>query len=49
MVLIDLSQIMIATLMAQLKGKKADIDEDLLRHMILNMIRANRLKFREEF
>ena len=49
MVLIDLSQIMIATLMAQLKGKKADIDEELLRHMILNMIRANRLKFREDF
>ena len=49
MILVDLSQVMISTIMAQLAGQKVDIDEDLLRHMVLNTIRHNRVKFKEEF
>jgi hypothetical protein len=41
---------MIATLMAQLGNHtNAELDENLLRHMILNSIRANKMKFSAEF
>jgi len=50
MIIIDLSQVMIATLMAQLGNHtNADVDENLLRHMVLNSIRANKVKFSGEF
>jgi hypothetical protein len=50
MIIVDLSQVMIATLMAQLGNHtNADVDENLLRHMILNSIRANKVKFSGEF
>jgi hypothetical protein len=50
MIIIDLSQVMIATLMAQLGNHtNADVDENLLRHMVLNSIRANKLKFAAEY
>lgn len=49
MILVDLSQVMVSTIMAQLNGKQADIDEELLRHMVLNTIRMNRTKFKEEY
>jgi len=46
----DLSQVMIATLMVQLGNHtNADVDENLLRHMILNSIRANKMKFGPEY
>ena len=49
MILIDLNQVMISNMMAQLGGKGSDISEDLVRHMILNSIRGYNVKFKEEF
>lgn len=50
MILMDLSQVMTATLMVELTSKGGtDYDDAMLRHMILNSIRANRLKFKSEF
>jgi len=50
MIIIDLSQVMIATLMAQLGNHtNAEVDENLLRHMVLNSIRANRTKFAKDY
>lgn len=50
MVLMDLNQVMIATLMASLGNhQNAPIDENMLRHMIVNSIRANNHKFKGEF
>lgn len=50
MIIIDLSQVMIATLMAQLGNHtNAEVDENLLRHMVLNSIRANKMKFSAEY
>ena len=50
MIIIDLSQVMIATLMVQLGNHtNAEVDENLLRHMILNSIRANKVKFFSEY
>lgn len=49
-VIMDLSNIMISTLMAQLgRHTNAEVDEDMLRHMILNTIRSNRKKFFQEY
>jgi hypothetical protein len=46
MIIIDLQQVMIANLMTQLGShQNAKLDEDLLRHMILNGIRNIRKKF----
>lgn len=49
MILVDLNQVMIASMMAQLRGHSAIIDENMLRHMVLNSLRANRVKFHAEF
>lgn len=50
MILVDFNQIMIANLMMQLGNhKNAELDENMLRHMILNSIRSNRQKFASEF
>ena len=46
----DLSQVMISNLMIQLGNHtNADIEEDLLRHMVLNSVRAYNVKFKDEF
>jgi hypothetical protein len=46
----DLSQVMIATLMVQLGNHtNAEVDENILRHMTLNSIRANKVKFSAEY
>ena len=47
MILLDLNQVMISNLMIQIQGGKADLQEDLIRHMILNSIRMYRQKFKE--
>ena len=47
MILLDLNQVMIANLMIQIQGGKADLQEDLIRHMVLNSIRLYRQKFRD--
>lgn len=50
MIILDLQQVMISTLMAQLGGHNdIEIQEDLLRHMVLNSIRAIKLKFSPEY
>ena len=50
MIIMDISQVMIATLMVQLGNHtNAELDENLLRHMILNSIRANKIKFGSDY
>lgn len=50
MILVDLNQVMISNMMAQIGNhKNMEIDENMLRHMILNTLRANRMKFKDEF
>ena len=50
MILVDLNQVMISNLMAQIHGRgDVDVDEGLLRHMILNTLRFNRVKFNEKY
>lgn len=50
MIIIDLNQVMIANMMAQLGNHtNADVNEDLLRHMVLNSIRNYRSKFVAEY
>jgi 5'-3' exonuclease len=50
MILVDLNQVMISNMMAQI-GNHTDalLDEGMLRHMILNTLRANRNKFHNEY
>lgn len=48
MILLDLNQVCISNLMAQLGNyTNAKVDEDLLRHMVLNTIRSLKVKFAE--
>jgi hypothetical protein len=47
MILLDLNQVMIANLMIQIQGGKAELQEDLIRHMVLNSIRLYRQKFKD--
>jgi len=48
MIIIDLNQVMISNLMAQIGNHtNIELDEGLLRHMILNSIRLNKIKFKE--
>ena len=50
MILVDLNQVMISNLMAQIGSHKGvEVKEDLLRHMVLNAIRGYRKKFVEEY
>lgn len=49
MIIVDLQQVMIATLMRQLGAhQNAELDENMLRHMILNVLRSYRQKFAGE-
>lgn len=50
MIILDLNQVMISNLMVQLGNHtNAEVEEDLLRHMILNSIRLYRQKFAKEY
>lgn len=50
MILIDLNQVMISNMMMQIGNhKNAQVDENMIRHMILNSLRANKVKFGSEF
>jgi len=50
MILVDLNQVMISNLMAQIGSQKGvEVDENLLRHMILNALRGYRNKFTKEY
>lgn len=48
MIIVDLNQVMISNLMAQIGNHtNIELDEGLLRHMILNSIRLNKVKFKD--
>jgi hypothetical protein len=50
MIIIDLQQIMLANLFVSLKNYTNDeLNEDFLRHMVLNTIRSYKQKFRSDF
>jgi len=50
MILVDYNQIMLASLFAGIGNHTdMDVDENLLRHMFLNSLRANRKKFYQEY
>ena len=50
MIIVDLSQVMISNLMMQLGNHtNTEVEEDLLRHMILNSIRSYNMKFKNEY
>lgn len=49
-ILVDLNQVMISNMMVQLgTHHNAEVDENMIRHMVLNSLRYNRMKFKEEF
>ena len=50
MILVDMSQIMMANIMMQMHmSKKSEPDEDMVRHMVLNSLRMYRTRFLSEF
>jgi 5'-3' exonuclease len=50
MILVDLNQVLLSGLMAQIAGKKGvKLEEDLIRHMILNILRMHIRNFRREY
>ena len=50
MILIDLNQTLIAGLMAQIQGQKnLKLEENLVRHMVLNIIRSHMKHFRHKY
>jgi len=49
MILVDLNQVLLAGLMAQIANQKGKLDEDLIRHMILNIIRNHVKNFKNEY
>ena len=49
MILIDLSQIMVASTMMSMGKEESEVDIDMVRHMILNSLRMYRSKYYEEY
>ena len=49
MILIDFTQTIIAGLMAQLKSNDNEINENMLRHMILNSLRNYQKKYAGDY
>lgn len=50
MLLIDLNQVLLSGLMAQLASQKTtNLDENLIRHMVLNIVRAHMKNFRKQY
>ena len=50
MIILDMNQISVASLMMNMHMTKADtVDEDMVRHMILNSVRMYRMMFNEEY
>jgi len=50
MIIVDLNQVMISNFMSQIGNHtNIEVDEDLLRHMILNSLRSYNAKFRSEY
>jgi hypothetical protein len=50
MILVDLNQVLLAGLMAQISNdKKVKLEESLIRHMVLNILRMHLKNFRNEY
>jgi len=49
MILIDLSQIMVASTMMSMGKEESEVDIDMVRHMILNSLRMYRSKYHDEY
>jgi len=50
MLLIDLNQVLLSGLMAQISGQKnIKLEENLVRHLVLNIIRGHVRQFRQEY
>ena len=50
MIILDMNQISVASLMMNMHMTKANtVDEDMVRHMILNSVRMYRMMFNEEY
>ena len=49
MILVDMNQISLACLMMSLHMNKGELDEEMVRHMILNSIRGYRTMFNEDY
>ena len=50
MIIVDLSQVMLSNLMMQLGNHtNAQIEESMVRHMVLNSLRSYKMKFSDEF
>jgi len=49
MILIDLNQVLLAGLMAQIANHKGKLEESLIRHMVLNIIRTHVKNFKNEY
>jgi hypothetical protein len=49
MILVDLNQVLLAGLMAQIANQKGKLDEQLIRHMVLNIIRNHVKNFKGEY
>jgi 5'-3' exonuclease len=49
MILVDLNQVLLAGLMAQIANQKGKLDEHLIRHMVLNIIRNHIKNFKSEY
>jgi hypothetical protein len=49
MILVDLNQVLLAGLMAQIANQKGKLDEHLIRHMVLNIIRNHIKNFKAEY
>ena len=49
MILVDMNQVTISNLMVQIGSRKNDVDADLVRHMVLNSIRAYRSRFSKDY
>ena len=50
MIIVDMNQVTISNLMVQInQSKTKSVDEDLVRHMVLNSLRGYRTKFGEAF
>ena len=49
MILIDMNQISLASLMMHLHMNEGELEEDMVRHMILNSVRMYRTMFNEEY
>lgn len=49
MILVDFSQVMISNIMMNLANNEKQLDEDMVRHMVLSSLRLYKKKFGEEY